>query len=922
MAKGESMGHVGEGTMPATALCGPADTKFCIAFVVPEIGGQESDGDRLARMLAGAGHDVIVLCSALRTGTPPDAVERRRAAFAADGIRFDTLDQADRGMVPERYYPGNADLASAVGVHRWLKTVVPDIVILADWRGHGYFAQVAKRGGFHHTRTAFLVLARGPTLWRASERRLPLDEPETMLTLFLERQSVSFADGLLSYDHDILDWMRRHGFTLPREIRVLPKPLFPAVKGRDAAVHSMSCPVREVVFLGRLEHGDGLVRFCDAVERVSAWGGRLPAVTFLGSCGFVDGEHALAYLARRTAAWPCPVRFRMRMTREEAIRYLKEGNGLAVIASLGDLASEAVSDCLIRQVPFLARSGGGIPDLIDPRDHRSCLFGDHPVSLAERLAAAAEGGQPPARPAVDFRSVMPLWLSALQDLHVRMKPLPRPPAMRSPVTVCLVHHQRPQLLLHAIRSLDAQTHRNFDVVLVDDGSTDLPSRQLLDSLESVFAERGWAILRQDNHYLGRARNAAARLARGEYLLFMDDDNVAHPDELELLVRAAEVSGADVVTCFANVFEGADYPDPDARPVEHYLPVGDALGYALAGNPFGDANALVRRDLFERLGGFTEDYGVGNEDLEFFIRAALANARFAVVPEPLLWYRRQPGSMLSTTGMAANRFRTLRPWMNALPAPIADIVVFAHGILTRRAIDASRTSADMADGAGDPDDPSVLAAACGRLVAAGRAEAAIEILDEIGMAHERSPAVLEVAVRCSAASGDGEETLTRFDALAARISAGRASAIACELAESLAGHARGLQSAVALFGRAIELEPDSIDARLKAALFVAGHGHEQSALPLLETATAIAERIYLERRPDVARAIERGEFPSAIFHFQKHGRFEGAPWPSGTMFGAVVAALPHVPVPIGRVPDAMRERLLAVFAAFPATDGRS
>jgi len=109
------------------------------------------------------------------------------------------------------------------------------------------------------------------------------------------------------------------------------------------------------------------------------------------------------------------------------------------------------------------------------------------------------------------------------------------------VSVVVVHYNRPQLLEQALRSVANQTHpaARLEVVLVDDGSTTPEAVAYLDRLEaegSWWRERGWLVLRQPNRYLGAARNAGWRAARGEWVLFMDDDNVAMPS----LVRSSPV----------------------------------------------------------------------------------------------------------------------------------------------------------------------------------------------------------------------------------------------------------------------------------------------------------------------------------------------------------------------------------------------
>eukprot|EP00959_Pyramimonas_sp_CCMP1952_P228579 4778765-Pyramimonas_sp.AAC.1 len=60
-------------------------------------------------------------------------------------------------------------------------------------------------------------------------------------------------------------------------------------------------------------------------------------------------------------------------------------------------------------------------------------------------------------------------------------------------------------------------------------------------MEANFERRGWQIVRSENLYLGGARNKAARYTKGEFILFMDDDNYAKPHEISTFVRAMKTS---------------------------------------------------------------------------------------------------------------------------------------------------------------------------------------------------------------------------------------------------------------------------------------------------------------------------------------------------------------------------------------------
>lgn len=255
------------------------------------------------------------------------------------------------------------------------------------------------------------------------------------------------------------------------------------------------------------------------------------------------------------------------------------------------------------------------------------------------------------------------------------------------VSLCLVTYNRPLLLAQALDSIRAISYPKLEVVLVDDGSTDAAAVATLASLEPEFSERGWQVVRQANRYLGAARNAGARHATGDLLLFMDDDNYAEPHEVETLVCALMNSGADIVCCGVNFFSGQTTPDLASAPGERWLPVGGAAAAGAFENCFGDANALVRRSCFDALGGFTEDFGVTHEDWEFHARAVLAGFKLQVVPEFLFWYRVNAGSMIRTLPAYPNYQRSLRPYVNAVPPALQNLVRCAQGVAMKAQADA-------------------------------------------------------------------------------------------------------------------------------------------------------------------------------------------------------------------------------------------
>lgn len=239
------------------------------------------------------------------------------------------------------------------------------------------------------------------------------------------------------------------------------------------------------------------------------------------------------------------------------------------------------------------------------------------------------------------------------------------------VSVCIAHHNRPIELAQAIQSLRQQQYPNFEVVVVDDGSTQAAALDYLDRLEREPAGLRLRILRTSNRYPGAARNHAARHADGVYLVFLDDDNLAMPGMISTLVRAARTSAAPVVACGMRKFRDSPTDGLPAASIGCYVPLGCASALGVFQNCLSDVSALIERDLFLSLGGFTEHHGIGYEDWEFFARCALRGVEILPLPHLLFWYRVGPESISARTDQYLSQQRVFDLYRALLPEDLAD-----------------------------------------------------------------------------------------------------------------------------------------------------------------------------------------------------------------------------------------------------------
>ena len=656
--------------------------RICIA--TPEITGLNRNGGigttytNLASALAASGHEVTILYL-LSSCEPGMSVESAIDSYKKKGIRLLLLPEEE----PSRIIA--SEVASiSYSAYRWLKQQDFDLIHFPEWMGLGYYSVLAKHQGLAFLDCTMVVNLHGPTIYLATGNPDFIGDVNYLERDFMERKSVAYADVLLSPTQYMICWAADQGWELPARSYVQPH-ILPDEFIEETGPETVK--IKELVFFGRPEKRKGLVLFCDALDLVAknAKVTKVP-VTFLGRQTKLEGLTSKEYILERARQWPFAIRIISDLDRDGALAYLKEGARLAIIPSLIENFANAVQECCGMGIPFLASAVGGIPEGIAPEDRERICFVPRPGDLARRIVRALEEGVRRTRSAFDLKSNRKIWT----DWHEppeKNQPLPGAKANRTcdrpsshpMVSVCLTTLNRPHLLAQALVSLRGQDYPNFEELLVDDGSDQPEALAFLDRLEPEFKDRGWRIIRQENSYLGAARNTGARHAHGEYLLFMDDDDYAELHEISTFVRVAGYCGADILTCVAKLFSGSAAPSSYSQvPHNVFLPLGAAADVGTLRNCFGCANALVRRSTFEKLGGFTEDYGVGHEDYEFFARAVLKGARLEVVPEELFWYRHHLGSMIQTTSPAANVLRSARPYLEALPPDLRGIVRLLQG----------------------------------------------------------------------------------------------------------------------------------------------------------------------------------------------------------------------------------------------------
>lgn len=207
---------------------------------------------------------------------------------------------------------------------------------------------------------------------------------------------------------------------------------------------------------------------------------------------------------------------------------------------------------------------------------------------------------------------------------------PTPIPRTSVVIAC--HNDGPHLL-EAVDSVRAQTLAAWEIVIVDDGSTDLATHQALDACQKINVQ----VIRTENRGLPLARNLGIAAACGEYILPLDADDRIAPTYLEqavaVLDRRPEIG---IVYCQAEFFGG--------QSGRWDLPPFSLQEMLLHNLVF--ASAMFRKADWQAAGGYKPSMKYGWEDWEFWLSLLELGRQVYCIPQPLFFYRRKPDSMIA------------------------------------------------------------------------------------------------------------------------------------------------------------------------------------------------------------------------------------------------------------------------------------
>jgi len=227
------------------------------------------------------------------------------------------------------------------------------------------------------------------------------------------------------------------------------------------------------------------------------------------------------------------------------------------------------------------------------------------------------------------------------------------------ISVIIPTYNSIRFLPNTLDSVLRQTFSEFEVLVINDGSTDNTAEWI-----SSLTDSRVKLINQENQGCATARNTGILAAKGQYIAFLDSDDLWEPTKLEKQVKCLE-ENPDI----GLVYTWVDFSNEEAKPtgkVRKVFAEGNVFQDMLTGNVVSCGSVpLVRRECFETVGLFDTKLWTA-EDKDMWLRISTQYS-FALIREPLVYYRQHPNSK-SSKGFK-RREQDFRRIMSKVPEPL-------------------------------------------------------------------------------------------------------------------------------------------------------------------------------------------------------------------------------------------------------------
>ncbi|KWT70390.1 glycosyltransferase [Comamonas testosteroni] len=514
-----------------------------------------------------------------------------------------------------------------------------DTIVFHDYMGLAYYSLLAQKNGMALCDKRIVISAHGNHTLSYHFGQKKIKTWNEKVTFFMERESLKMANEVTTPSEYYKGWFLSN-FGVDNA-RVIPNIILHEEGGFSKTSIKFGFKKKDVplvIFYGRMERLKGIDVFLDALKNSE----EKFNVLFAGNSSKIDDVDSKKYIEEKLKDCAVDFRFEFNCKSEDIYHFANENNGLFVFPTLGETSSCVVVESILHGAKFLASDIPGIKELIKEEYHDNYLF--ESGSSSSLLAKLVKNIPSTSEDVLSFemQENKKKWIAYLEagggpfdssginfgnDL----------------ISIVIPTADRPSLLEESLASIKEQNYKKTEIIVFDDASVEYKRN------ESIALKYGAKYFRSETKiYKGAACNQAVKHAKGKYVCFFDDDDIAKPDMLEMYARCYSLNPEiDVISGFADCFEHQDYVDSGLiRPGYTSLALGGGAEVNLSINFFGKGTFIVKKDKFLEIGGYEEDIdSVPMVDYRFYIKSALSKLKIRSIPAGVYFYRKNSPNSL-------------------------------------------------------------------------------------------------------------------------------------------------------------------------------------------------------------------------------------------------------------------------------------
>lgn len=541
------------------------------------------------------------------------------------------------------------------------KSEKPDFIEAQDYNGIAYYLTYKKKLGNEKLQeTPIVITCHAPSFYILDKDHFPTYKLPDYWTGEMEKWSIAAADICISPSHYQANNINDHFFTSKKiPFQIVPNPY----KVEDIIDQApISVQKGDIVFFGKMVFIKGILQLLEHVKPL--WD-----TNHSFTISIIGDDHYFAPKQKNIKdiiieKYPQyiesgRIKFEGKLPKDQIKQRLQKAHAIVIPSLVDNLPYTLLESMGMGKIVLCSRSGGQIEVIDDGKNgflfelQNQKEFEEKFLRILNLEENQIETISYQAKQKIEFCfSYNKIYSEKTEllnqqraeskrsrifpfvhktDFRIR-EPLNKP-FEKGKLSIVIPYYNSGKYLMDTVNSLDRIEYDNYEVIIVNDGSTDDLS---LNVLYQLVPKLKYNIITQPNKGLAEARNTGARKACGEFLAFLDADDTVEPDYYRKAIKTLKAyDNISFVGCWTHFFEGSSAIWPTFTPEPPYV---------LLHNTMNTSALVYKRNDFLR-GGLNDAKMVyGMEDYDSMLSMIEAGLRGVVIPEILFNYRIRPDSM--------------------------------------------------------------------------------------------------------------------------------------------------------------------------------------------------------------------------------------------------------------------------------------